>query len=369
MKRRDFLKVTGLCACGTFAIPARTTAQDPNSAFTKEAMFYEKLPDERIRCLVCPRECVVDDCERGYCGVRENFGGTYYTIVYGRVCAYHIDPIEKKPLFHFLPGTTAFSIATAGCNMECKFCQNWEISQERPENIDAIDLKPGLVVSAARRSGCPTIAYTYTEPIVFYEYALDCARLGHDSGVRSVFITAGFIRKQPLIELAKHMDAIKIDLKAYTQDFYRKICSSELKPVLDAIVTVRNTDTWLEIVYLVIPTLNDKDKEIDEMCKWMLEYVGNDVPLHFTRFYPTYRLRNLPPTPLSAVEKAREIALSRGLKYVYVGNVPAGNPGESTYCPVCGNKVIERAGYRILRFELEKGRCPKCKTAIPGVWS
>jgi pyruvate formate lyase activating enzyme len=352
--------------------PGRLLAQGSatgQNEFYKEAMFYEKLPDERIRCLVCPRQCVIDDIERGYCGVRENLKGTYYTVVYGRVCTYHVDPIEKKPLFHFLPGTMAFSLATVGCNMECKFCQNWEISQERPENVDASNMPPEKAVEATRRLAAPTIAYTYTEPTVYYEYMLDTARQGRAVRLRNVMISAGYINRDPLLLLAREMDAIKIDLKAFTQDFYSKICNSTLKPVLDSIVTVKRAGTWVEIVYLVIPTLNDNEREIDTMCKWLSDNVGNQVPLHFTRFYPTFRLTNLPPTPVSSVERAREIALARGLKFVYVGNVPTGHPGESTYCPQCGQNVIKRAGYTLLSMHLDNGKCSKCGTTIPGVWT
>jgi pyruvate formate lyase activating enzyme len=369
MRRREFIRTLGVGTCGMLGsgliVPA-AVAQDDR--FRKEALYYEKLKDERVRCLLCPRECVVDDVERGYCGVRENTGGTYHTIVYGRVCTYQIDPIEKKPLFHFLPGTNAFSISTVGCNMECKFCQNWETSQERPENVDALYLPPESLVETAKRYNCPTVAYTYTEPTVFYEYMLDSAVEGRSRGMRNVVITAAYIQRDPLLKLAAQVDAIKIDLKSYSDDFYKRICSSSLQPVLDSIVTVRGTGTWLEIVYLVIPTLNDDEGEIDLMCKWLLDNVGDEVPIHFTRFHPTYRLKNLPPTPLPSVERARDVALARGLKYVYVGNVPAGHPGQSTYCPGCGRAVVKRAGYMVLSFDLVKGKCPDCGTTIPGVW-
>jgi len=374
MRRRDFLRTLGV-GCGAVGgtvlsgglLPGRAFAQQ--SEFDKEALFYEKLPDERVRCLICPRKCVVDDVERGYCGVRENQGGKYYTIVYGRVCTYHVDPIEKKPLFHFLPGTTAYSLATVGCNMECKFCQNWEISQERPENVPAMNIPPEKVVEAALWNKAPTIAYTYTEPTVYFEYMVDTARQGRARKLKSVAISAGYINSEPLIVLAREVDAIKVDLKAFTQDFYAKTCNSTLKPVLDSIVTIKKSGTWLEIVYLVIPTLNDSEREIDTMCKWLSDHVGSEVPIHFTRFHPTFRLTNLPPTPVSTVERAREVALARGLKFVYVGNVPSGHPGESTYCPKCGETAIRRAGYTILGNYLRQGKCPKCSTPVPGVWS
>jgi pyruvate formate lyase activating enzyme len=352
---------------GAGVLPSIGLAGD--SRFAREARFYEQLPEKRVRCLVCPRRCVVGDGQRGYCRVRENVGGRYYTIVYGRVCARHIDPIEKKPLFHFLPGTTAFSIATVGCNMACKFCQNWEISQERPENIDAYNLPPDRVAETAKRYGSLTIAYTYTEPTVFYEFMLDSAREGHKKGIRSVMISAGYINEIPLRELAAELDAIKVDLKAYKEDFYDGICSTSLQPVLDTIARVKESGTWLEIVNLIIPTLNDDTKDVDRLCKWVLDTVGDEVPIHFTRFYPTYRLKNLPQTPVASVEKAREVAMDRGVKFAYVGNVPAGHAGENTYCPSCGHIVVERVGYSVKSVDISQGKCAKCGTALPGVWT
>jgi pyruvate formate lyase activating enzyme len=368
--RREFLRAvcTGTCGVvGSGLVCSTVLARD--DAFWQEAQYYEKLDEKTIRCLVCPRRCVVADGQRGYCRVRENADGKYYTIVYGRVCTYHVDPIEKKPLFHFLPGTTAFSIATVGCNLACKFCQNWEISQEHPEDVDAVMIAPARLAEAATRAGSPTIAYTYTEPIVFFEYALACARAGHESGVRSVMISAGFMNREPMVKLTREMDAIKIDLKAFSDEYYRNICFGNLDPVLNTLVTIKESGTWLEIVNLIVPTLNDSDEGIGMLCKWVIENLGSEVPIHFTRFYPTYKLKNLPQTPVSSVEKARQIALAAGIKFAYVGNVPSGHPGESTYCPGCGHQVIKRAGYRVLSFDLDKGKCSKCQTVIPGVWA
>ncbi len=370
MRRREFLQACGIGAWGLVGVglsPATLVAED--RTFIREAAYYEQLPGNRVRCLVCPRKCVVGDGQRGYCRVRENIGGRYYTIVYGRVCARHIDPIEKKPLFHFLPGTTAYSIATVGCNMACKFCQNWEISQEKPENVGAMNLPPGSIANEAKRWRAPTIAYTYTEPTVFYELMIDSAREGHTKGIRSVMISAGYINEEPLRELAAELDAIKVDLKAHSDDFYTDVCSTSLQPVLDTIVRVKESGTWLELVNLIIPTLNDDEEAVARLCKWVLENVGDEVPIHFTRFYPTYRLKNLPPTPVGSVEKAREIALDSGIKFPYVGNVPAGHPGESTYCPSCGEAVVKRVGYSVQSINIKDGRCAKCGTAIPGVWT
>lgn len=372
--RRDFIKAVclacGAAGCGALSgslLGARALAAD--KTFRKEAMFYEKHADGSVQCGICPRQCVVGDLGRGFCDVRENVKGTYYSIVYGRVCTYHVDPIEKKPLFHFLPGTTAFSLATVGCNLDCRFCQNWEISQEKPENVQASSLSPEDVAAGSMGAKAPTIAFTYSEPTVWYEYVLDISRRARELGLRSVMISNGYMRRDPMLLLAKELDAIKVDLKAYSQDFYEKICNAELQPVLDTIVTVKKSGTWLEIVYLVIPTLNDSEKDIDAMAKWVMGNVGADVPVHFTRFYPTYKLTNLPPTSVSAVERARQIAMARGLKYVYVGNVPSGHPGESTYCPKCGQVVVGRAGFTIQALNLAGGKCSKCGTPIPGIWA
>lgn len=370
MRRREFLQTCGLGSCGLVGVGLPSaSAGTEDRRFVREAAYYERLPENRVRCLVCPRKCVVADGQRGYCRVRENVGGTYYTIVYGRVCARHIDPIEKKPLFHFLPGTTAYSIATVGCNMACKFCQNWEISQEKPENVGAMNLTPDSIADEAKRWGAPTIAYTYTEPTVFYEFMIDSVRAGHKQGVRSVMISAGYINEDPLRELAGELDAIKVDLKAHSQDFYADICSTSLKPVLETIVRVKASGTWLELVNLIIPTLNDTDQGIHRLCRWVLDNIGDEVPIHFTRFYPTYRLKNVPPTPVASVEKAREIALDSGVKFAYVGNVPAGHRGESTYCPSCGAVVVKRVGYSVRSTSIEDGGCAKCGSAIPGVWT
>jgi pyruvate formate lyase activating enzyme len=333
-----------------------------------EARFYAKLPDREIECNLCPRTCRLGDKERGYCGVRENRGGTYYTLVYGKACSANPDPIEKKPFFHFLPGTTAFSIATAGCNVNCKFCQNWEISQVRPEQVRNVDLPPDQVAEAARRLSCRSIAYTYTEPTVFYEYMYDSAVAGRRLGVRSVVVTAGHINPEPLQKLLKVVDAVKVDLKAFRPEFYSQYVRGDLKPVLESIRTIAAAKVWLEIVNLVIPSLNDDPAEIRDMARWIRDEAGPDVPLHFSRFSPMYLLKNLPPTPVSTLEKARAIAREEGLHYVYVGNVP-GHPGENTDCPTCGRRLVERYLFEVRAMEIKNGRCPQCGTAIPGVWS
>jgi pyruvate formate lyase activating enzyme len=333
-----------------------------------EAKYYKKLEYKEIECQLCPRKCKVGDRERGYCGCRENQGGTYYTLVHSYACSANVDPIEKKPFFHFLPGTQAFSIATAGCNMNCKFCQNWEISQVRPEQIRNEYLPPEDVVASAQENGCRSIAYTYSEPTVFYEYMLDTAIAGRKKGLKSVVVTAGYINHDPWMELIREVDAIKVDFKAFTEKYYEEICHAKLKPVMDALVDLSKSGIWYEIVYLMVPTLNDDMKNIKDMCKWMVTDLGKDVPLHFTRFSPLYLLKNLPPTPVSSLEKAREIAMGEGMNFVYVGNVP-GHEGENTYCPKCKKMVVGRIGFTITQMNLKNGKCKFCGNPIPGVWS
>lgn len=373
--RRQFIKDTAqLCAAGSILFSLTTVESKPTKnkysvSNLTEARYYEKLPNRKIKCVLCPRECVIDDQETGYCGVRENYGGTYYTLVYGRPCSAHVDPIEKKPLFHFLPGSAAFSIATVGCNVLCKFCQNWQISQARPDQVDSYDLLPKAIANYAKRYSCQSIAYTYTEPVVFTEYMYDCAEEGHRENVKSVMISNGYIHSRPMKDLCKVLDAVKVDLKAFTEKFYKEMVSGELRPVLDTLVLLIKERMWTEIVYLVIPTLNDDPKELKQMCDWIAQELGSDVPIHFSRFYPQYRLKNLPPTPEKTLVMARKIALDSGLNYVYIGNIP-GNEGENTFCPACKKIIIHRNGYIISRNEIDnKGRCKFCGYKIAGIWN
>jgi len=378
LDRRSFL----MCALASGAILgagefAPSAAASPwwgggqsqgDAQFTVEARFYEKLKERKIKCKLCPRECVVGDKERGYCGVRENRGGTYYSLVHSRVCAAHVDPIEKKPLFHYLPGTTAFSIATAGCNVNCKFCQNWDISQVRPEQVPAQYIPPQRLAEAARQNRCPTIAYTYSEPVIFTEYLMDAADAGHQAGVRSVVISNGYIQDEPLKAAYGKMDAVKIDLKAFSESYYRDVVVGELKPVLATLVTLRKMGKWTEIVYLVVPTLNDGDAEFRGLAQWIKTNLGADVPLHFTQFHPEYLLKNLPITPVPTLERAKAIADAEGLHYVYVGNVP-GHPAQNTYCPQCRRMLVERVGFTASKMLIRKdGSCPFCRHSIPGIW-
>jgi pyruvate formate lyase activating enzyme len=366
MDRRQFLSAAALpCLAACAAAPC--SAADSNSQYIREARFYEKLPNKKIKCKLCPRECVIDDRERGYCGARENRGGRYYTLVHSRVCAANVDPVEKKPLFHFAPGTLSLSVATAGCNVNCKMCQNWEISQTRPEQAPATYIPPARLAELARQNRCASIAYTYSEQVVFAEYVLDSAEAGRMAGVKSVMISGGYVQRDPLIELCKRVDAIKIDVKAFSDKFYKEVVNGDLKAVLQTLVEVRKQGVWSEIVYLVIPTLNDSDKEFRGLARWIKTELGPGVPLHFTRFHPEYLLKNLPPTPLPTLERAKAICDAEGLEYVYLGNIP-GHPAESTRCPKCKRAVVERAGFTVRSLNLDRGKCRFCRHPIPGVW-
>ena len=288
-------------------------------------------------------------------------------LVYGQPCAVHVDPIEKKPLFHYFPGAQAFSLATAGCNFNCRFCQNWEISQRRPEQVKTISLPPAAVIRQAQSQACPIVAHTYSEPTVFYEYVRDCAALGREKGVPNVMISNGFIQKKPLRELCRVLGAVKIDLKAFTEKFYREQCGGELQPVLDTLLTLRDEAIWFEIVMLLIPGLNDSRQEIERMCRWIARELGPDVPLHFSRFTPSYKLKNIPPTPPATLKLAQAIGRDAGISFCYVGNLlsDAGN----TYCPNCGKLLIRRLLYSIEKEGLSGNRCRFCQTVIPGVFA
>jgi pyruvate formate lyase activating enzyme len=378
MKRRAFMKCVG---CGA-AVAASQTSLLPEFlggvqnalAFeyatglsSVEARYYKTREGGGVECGICPRHCYVTDLERGYCGVRENRGDTYYTLVYGLSCSLNIDPIEKKPLYHFYPRTTALSLATAGCNVNCKFCQNWEISQVRPEQLDNMDLPPWALVDICRQRQVPTIAYTYSEPVIFYEYMYDTAVLGHENGIKSVMITGGYIEQEPLADLMPHLDAIKVDLKAIREDYYRNVVGGELKPVLDRLIQIKKAGIWLELVYLVVPTLNDTEAEFTELARWVKANLGSDTPIHFSKFFPQYLLKNLPPTPQKTLETAHAICLAEGLEYVYLGNL-RGHMAESTFCPGCGKTLVGRRGYTIFAYNLEGKICKFCGKEIPGLF-
>jgi len=333
-----------------------------------EAMFWEKLPGDYIQCLLCPWRCTIAPGQRGACRTRENRAGTLYALTYSRPCTINVDPIEKKPFFHFMPGSDAFSIAAAGCNVGCKFCQNWQISKITPDESDAFYITPKEMVELAKRSGAKIIAYTYTEPTVYYEYMLEISSIARNQGLKNVVVSCGYINPEPLKKLLKYVDAYKIDLKAFNKKYYEDIVGARLEPVLETIKTIKKSGVHLEIVYLVVPTLNDKPDEVRQMCQWLVKDVGSDTPLHFTRFHPDYKLRDYPSTPVSTVENLRKIALSEGMKYVYTGNVPPGTEGENTYCPKCKKILIGRLGFGILENNIKNGECKFCKYPVRGVW-
>ena len=310
----------------------------------------------------------MDHDERGFCGVRENHGGDYRTLVYGRPVALNMDPIEKKPLFHMQPGAWTFSLATAGCNMDCKACQNWRISQSRPEQLRAHRLPPNTLADLARRRGSRIISYTYTEPVVFLEYVIDSARAARKLGLRNCMITGGSIEPDPLKEACQVLDAVKVDLKAFSDATYVKHCKGKLKPILRTLEAVRKHGRWLEIVYLVIPTVNDSAAEVTRMCRWVKGNLGLDVPVHFTRFHPDYQLKHLPPTPYATLKRCHEIARAEGLHFPYVGNI-VGRGGEDTQCPKCHKTLIKRRGFTVKQNRLGKaGKCPDCGVKIAGIW-
>jgi pyruvate formate lyase activating enzyme len=370
ISRRDFIKTCGLAALGTALLPNMLklgNAQTLGYMVPCEARHYLKLPKKMVKCTLCPRQCVVSPGQRGFCKVRENNNGIYYTLVHSNPCALHIDPIEKKPLFHFLPGTTALSIATAGCNFTCKNCQNWDISQARPEDTFNYDASPEAIVSLAKKYNTPTIAYTYTEPTIFYEYMFDTAQCANEQGILNIYHSNGYINETALKELAPFLQGANVDLKGYSNDFYKDIASGTLDPVLDALRVLKSKDVWLEITNLVIPTKNDSTGMVKDLCEWVAGDLGKDTPVHFSRFVPHYKLQNIPPTPIDTLRKCADLARNAGLHYVYIGNVP-GIDEENTYCPNCGKRVIGRIGYKITELNIKNGRCVNCNTTISGKW-
>jgi pyruvate formate lyase activating enzyme len=298
-----------------------------------------------------------------------NKDGTLYTLGYGNPVAVHIDPIEKKPFFHVMPGERAFSIAVAGCNMRCLFCQNWQISQSRSDETQNYDMSPEDIVDAAIKNNCRFITYTYTEPTVFYEYMLDISRLAKIKGLKNTMHSCGYINPEPLKELLGYMDAVNVDLKGFNEDFYNRMgMMAQLGPVLETLKTIKQAGVWLEITNLLIPGSNDDPEEIKKMCAWIRDNLGDETPLHFSRFMPAFKLQNLPPTPLEKLYEAYQIAKDAGLKYVYLGNVP-GNSQENTYCPKCGKGIVKRIGYQILENNIKNSKCKFCGHNIAGIWS
>jgi pyruvate formate lyase activating enzyme len=321
-----------------------------------------------IRCLLCAQACDITAGQSGRCRARANVQGELRSLVYGHPAAVHVDPIEKKPFYHFLPGSPALSLGTSGCPLRCKFCQNWELSQSSPGDLEAPFTSPADLAASAVARRAPVIAFTYNEPTVFAEYVLDVAAAAQARGVRSVMVSCGFANEAPLADLCRALSAIKIDLKGFSDEFYRNVCGAELRPVLRSISQIARSGRHLELVNLVVPTLNDSERSLQGLADWVAGELGPDVPLHFTRFHPDYQLQHLPPTPVSTLERARDIAMAKGIRYAYVGNVP-GHAGNHTYCPGCRKAVVRRDNFFVTEMHVKNGACEYCRRTIAGVWS
>ena len=359
--------------------------------WVKEGYHYLKL-GRNVQCKICPNNCILEPGDRGHCRDKVNVDGTLYTLVYGNPCSFHVDPVEKKPLFHFLPGSQSFSLATAGCVFRCLNCQNWEISQKKPEETKnpygaELRLRPPLpdslgfddmarlsmfpedVVALAGWLKCPSISYTYSDPVAFYEYTYDTCKLARERKVRNILVTCGSIDERALRDIGQYVDAAHVDLKGFDANTYWKLNSGSLQAVLNTLKTLKSMGTWFELIHLVVPTYTDKPDMITRMCEWIVRNLGEDQPLHFSRFHPQHKLANLPPTPVDILLEARSIARTAGLRYVYIGNVPGLADAETTYCPQCGKAVIERDLFSVTRMDLEAGKCKFCQTPIAGVWT
>ncbi len=335
--------------------------------FIRKALFSEKVKNNSVQCRLCPHNCTLAEGSTGICRVRMNVDGELYTTTYGNPCSVSIDPIEKKPLYHFLPGTEILSMATAGCNFRCMNCQNHTISQSIPDALRHYDLSPEAVVEQAKLHGMNSIAFTYTEPTIFYEYMLDTAKIAQQAGIKTVIVSNGYINSEPLTELCRYIDAANIDLKSMNDKVYRKLTGGSLQPVLDTILTLKKLNVWVEITHLLIPEFTDDLKDFESLCQWLVNNNLTDTPLHISRFFPNYKLTHLPATPVETLIKAERIAKTTGLQYVYLGNVYL-STSSNTYCPSCGNLLVERHGYNILSSKVVKNKCDNCGTEISGIW-
>ena len=348
------------------ATPA-VTAQLEADLGLKEALFYNQLDGEKVACQVCFRGCIVPEGGRGFCRNKVNHDGRYYTLVYGKPSAMQLDPIEKEPHFHMYPGGTILCTGTASCNSRCQFCQNWHLSQRSIDELPYYQVSPELTITTALEMENDAVSFTYNEPTVFYEHMLDVTLAAKEAGLGTLFHTNGSMQEEPLARLLEHMDAVTVDLKAFTAEFYQEVCSNELEPVLRTLQQIHESPAHLEIVNLVVTTLNDDMDDIRRMCSWIREALNDEVPLHFTRFFPAYRLTSLPATPIETLESAIQIADQEGLKYVYIGNVP-GHLRNSTFCPNCGERIIWRTHFAVHDLQIEKGHCSFCDHPIPGIW-
>ncbi len=374
INKREFLKYAflGSCACSLGAGKVHAFAKsfsvntDELWKWSKLSKYYIETP-RGVKCLICPNECILKEDEVGDCRSRVNYQNKIYSIGYGNPCSLHVDPIEKKPLYHFLPESKTFSLAVAGCNLACLNCQNWQISQVSPKETRNYDLMPPEVYKQAEYYQCKSIAYTYSEPIAFYEYFLDSSKIAHEHGMKNVMVSAGYIKEKPLREVAKYIDAANIDLKSFDDDIYARLNGGSLQPILDTLKILKEEGVWLEITNLIVPEWTDNMDMIKRMCDWLYKNGFENTPLHFSRFTPLYKLTHLPVTPVNALNNAKDIAQNAGLNYVYIGNVPGSN-AQNTICPKCKKVVIERKGYRILQNNIENGKCKSCNEQIAGVW-
>ena len=373
LTRRGFIKIAALTSAAVIGgkVASRMSIFGPASRLRPEhlheARYWRPLDRKAVQCQLCFRNCAIPESGRGYCGVRENRDGVLFSLVYGRAAGTQVDPVELEPIYHMLPGHRNMGLYTAGCNFMCSFCHNWHVATRLPEEIDALELSPLEVVELAVERNCQSISCTINEPTVFYEYMHDVAQRAQHEGLRTLFHTNGAINPEPLRALLRHMDAVCVDLKAFTADFYQQTSFSELKPVLTALQIIKEEGVWLEITNLIIPTLNDDLDAIGEMASWIRDRLGTDVPVHFSRFRPAYKLTRLPPTPIETLEQAAEIASRAGLEYVTIGNVP-GHDANSTFCPECGRILIHRVHYQVISNWIEDGACPSCGRQIPGIW-
>lgn len=368
--RRQFVRNALALSAGMMTLPCRELlclAEEQKGIYRREAMFQEESA-RGIMCRICPNECVLKEGELSKCNNRKVHDGRLYTLAFGNPCSANVDPIEKKPLYHFLPGSRAYSIATAGCNLVCLNCQNWTISQISPDKTRNIELNPSAVVEQCIKTGCASIAYTYTEPVTFYEYVFETAIAARKSGIRNIVKSNGYINPEPLKKLCSAVDAANIDLKAFDESTYLKLTGGKLQPVLDSLKIYRDSGVWLEITNLVVPSWTDDTGVIRKMCRWLSENGFSNTPIHFSRFYPIHKLEQLPPTPVDILNRAAAIASEEGLKFVYTGNVPGAELSD-TRCPSCGTILVRRQGYRIVSNIISNSKCQKCSKEVEGVWN
>lgn len=375
--RRDFIANIGKLGIGAgLTLTAFDILSLFNNAYAANPMAlkevanenYDSLPGKKTKCYICPLNCILEDGQTCFCRTRKNHAGKLFSHAYNNPCVLLVDPVEKTPLNHFLPGSSALSIAVGGCNLRCLYCQNWQQSQAKPEELKTFELTSKDAVEGAKKKDCKVIAYTYTEPASFYEYIMEIAALAKEYKIKNVAATAAYINPKPMKDLCKVIDGFAVALKGFDEKYYEKVLGSKLKPVLKALEVVKESGKWLEITTLIVPTYNDDLTKIKEMCVWIKQNLGTKVPYHFARFVPEYKLKDLPRTPLQTLEKCRDIALETGLEYVYLSNV-APHEGNDTFCPKCKGKVVKRLGFKILENSLDNGACKKCGTKLPGVWN